>query len=56
MAHHGAEEVDDEAGGGDAERLQPEADEDPGGAGELECREDREEAERNADEGALLSC
>jgi hypothetical protein len=48
-----ADEVEDQPGrGGDAERLGPQSDEDAGGAGELEGREDGEGAGRDADGAA----
>jgi hypothetical protein len=45
-----ADEVGDQGGGGsDAEGLQPQPEQDPGGAGELEGGQDGEVADRDAD-------
>ena len=50
MADDGADEVGDEGGGGEnAEWLEPQPEQDPGGAGELEGGEDGEVADWDAD-------
>src|SRR5215218_7409718 len=49
-AGDGADEVGDQGGGdGDAEGLEPQPEQDPGGAGELEGGQDGEVADRDAD-------
>jgi hypothetical protein len=50
VADDGADEVGDQGGGGDdAQRLQPQPKQNPGGAGELKGSQDGEVADRDAD-------